>query len=140
MLSLLHKSPSIFQDMVAAVVDDGVITKDVTDSNFSITFFKSFMHHASILSCLTIYILCLHFLPSNGLPSWCYVSLLSAGQINPCFHDMFQHLSRMCVDNHQQMSLIKGWRDTDLNIFAAGGGLQCLCHVIFIPPLPTAQC
>lgn len=70
-------------------------------------------------------------LQSNGLPSWCSASLLSAGQIHPCFRDMLRHLSRMRVDNPQQISLIKARRDTDLNIFTAGGGLQKPSAMIF---------
>lgn len=78
-------------------------------------------------------------LSPNALPSWCYASVLSAGQMNPCFRDMLWHLSRICVDIPQQISLIKSWRDTDLNIFTAGGGLQTLCHVMFFFfPFPSA--
>lgn len=81
-------------------------------------------------------------LQSNGLPSWCSASLLSAGQIHPCFRDMLRHLSRMRVDNPQQISLIKARRDTDLNIFTTGGGLQKPSAMIFFFfSLPrSAQC
>lgn len=78
-------------------------------------------------------------LHSNGLPSWCNASLLSAGRLHPCLRDMLRHLSRMRVDNPQQISLIKARRDTDLNIFTAGGGLQKPFAMIFLSLPCSAQ-
>lgn len=78
-------------------------------------------------------------LQSNGLPSWCNASLLSAGRIHPCLCDMLRHLSRMRVDNPQQISLIKARRDTDPNIFTAGGGLQKPSAMKFLSLPRSAQ-
>lgn len=108
----------------------GKTSDDVTLCNF----FPPLLSSHDLISPLVLrnFLFSLHLQP-NALPSWCYASLLSAGPMNPCLRDTLRHLSRMCLDIPQQISLIKTWRDTDLNIFAAGGGL---C-VIFFPLSPS---